>query len=64
MSPALNWATGHWREEAAPCRHCGRPTHLVTTDGRPAHKVCEELAPDGEIPPTHTHSAPTRRRRR
>jgi hypothetical protein len=47
MPTTLNWSgTEHWSPHRAPCTHCGAPTNLRTTDGRPAHKVCVEPAID------------------
>ncbi|MFC6081675.1 hypothetical protein [Sphaerisporangium aureirubrum] len=27
-----------------PCRHCGKTAHFRADDGRPTHKVCQEIA--------------------
>ena len=61
----LDWSNGktHWRDWTSPCRHCDGPTHLRTTDGEPAHKVCEEAAEDGERT-TWPSPQPTTRKRK
>jgi hypothetical protein len=68
MTPLLDWGNGktHWSSTRARCRHCGGYTHLRTTDDRPAHKVCEEAAPDGEgntLPPPQSTTRNRKSRR-
>lgn len=41
----LDWrAASHWCWDPAPCRYCGRDTHLRDSKGKPAHKVHAEQA--------------------
>ncbi|MFD3844786.1 hypothetical protein ACFWVB_02700 [Streptomyces microflavus] len=41
----LDWSgSGHWEARDLPCRYCSQPTHLRDDRGRPADKVCAELA--------------------
>jgi hypothetical protein len=42
--PILDWST-HWNSRRqAPCTHCHQPAMLFDDAGRPAHKICAELA--------------------
>ena len=65
MTPLLDWGNGkdHWASTRARCRHCRGYTYLRTTDGLPAHKVCEEAAEDGERT-TWPSPQPTTRKRK
>lgn len=42
----LDWSSpAHWDYSGpAPCRYCGKPTHLRDSKGKPAHKVHAEEA--------------------
>jgi len=42
----LDWRDrAHWgNDRLLPCRYCHRPAFCRDEDGRPAHKVCAELA--------------------
>lgn len=41
----LDWSgSEHFSTDARPCRYCGTPTHLRDSQGRPADKVCAEIA--------------------
>ena len=41
----LDWRDPrHWSRDPAPCRYCGRDTHLRDSKGKPAHKVHAEQA--------------------
>ncbi|MFM9369040.1 hypothetical protein [Streptomyces sp. Da 82-17] len=47
--PVLDWtASTHWDYEAAatdsprPCVLCGKPSLLLSDDGKPCHKACAE----------------------
>ena len=43
--PLLDWRDpSHYSRVKAPCRYCGRPTHLRDSQRRPADKVCAEEA--------------------
>ena len=43
--PLLDWRSpGHWSWDPAPCRYCGRDTHLRDSKRKPAHKTCAEAA--------------------
>jgi hypothetical protein len=55
-APGLDWRDrAHWGGgRLLPCRHCHRPAFCRDDTGRPAHKVCAELALTSTEPNTTT----------